>query len=149
VGVAHAPALGETYDGARGLGARMNGETISVDPIADIAEATVCFASAGAFRVAGLDELFDRLMHRCKRSRGFGDFWGHMLVARGAAHVMVEPQLRDWDVVALQPIVAEAGGRLTQIDGGPWSDEGSCLTTNGTLHAEVVRLASGTPGRDG
>lgn len=147
-GVAHAPVLGETYDGATGLGARMNGETITVDPVTDIAEATVMFASVASFRVAGLDELFERLVTRSWRSRGFGDFWGHMLVARGAAHIMVETSLRDWDVVALEPIVREAGGRLTQVDGSPWSDRASCLTTCGSLHDEVVRLASGTLGHD-
>lgn len=148
VGVAHAPALQETYDGAIGLGARMNGSTISVDPITDMSEATVLFADASSFRVAGLDEFFERLINRCFRSRGFGDFWGHMLVARGAAHVMVETSLRTWDVVALQPIVSEAGGTLTQIDNTEWSDKKSCLTTNSALHDEVVRLARGTPGRD-
>jgi histidinol-phosphatase len=144
VGAAHAPALGETYDGAIGLGARMNGAEISVDPIADMSTATVLFADAGSFRVAGFDEFFDRLVHRAWRTRGFGGFWGHLLVARGAAHVMVEPQLRVWDVVALEPIVSEAGGRLTQIDGAPFLDLGSALTTCGTLHDEVVRLSAGT-----
>ena len=148
VGVAHAPALHETYDGATGLGARMNGSTIHIDPIDQISEATVLFADAASFRVAGLDEFFERLVTRCYRSRGFGDFWGHMLVARGAAHVMVETSLRAWDVVALQPIISEAGGRLTRIDGSEWSDKKSCLTTNGFLHDEVLRLASGTLGHD-
>ena len=149
VGVAHAPSLGETYEAAIGSGARMNGETIAVDPITDFSGATVVFADAASFRVAGLDEFFERLITRSWRSRGFGDFWGHMLVARGAAHIMVEPSLREWDVVALQPIVAEAGGMLTQIDGDDWRDKMSCLTTCGTLHDEAVRLASGTLGHDG
>ena len=149
VGVAHAPALGETYDGARGLGARMNDSAIRVDPIKDLTDATVLFADVSSFRVARRDEFFERLVNRAWRSRGFGDFWGHMLVARGAAHVMVETSLREWDVAALLPIVAEAGGKTTQIDGSPWSDHKSCLTTNGVLHDEVVGLASGTPGRDG
>ena len=148
VGVAHAPALGETYDGAIGSGARMNGETITVDSSTKLTDATVLFADVSSFRVAGLDEFFERLVGRSFRSRGFGDFWGHMLVARGAAHVMVETSLRAWDVVALQPIVAEAGGKLTQIDGTAWTDKMSCLTTNGALHDEVVGLALGMPGRD-
>lgn len=149
VGVAHAPAIGETYDGATGLGARMNGESISVDPVADLSEATSLFADADSFRVAGLDEFFERIISRSWRTRGFGDFWGHMLVARGAAHVMIDPELRDWDFVALEPIIAEAGGRISQIDGSALGDGRSGLTTNGVLHDEVVRLASGTPGLDG
>lgn len=144
IGAVHAPALQESYDGGLGLGARLNGATISVDPLEDLSKATVLFADAGSFRVAGLDEFFDRLVHRAWRTRGFGGFWGHLLVARGAAHVMVEPQLRDWDVAALEPIVTEAGGRVTQIDGLPFTDGGTCLTSCGTFHDEVVRLSRGT-----
>jgi histidinol-phosphatase len=40
-----------------------------------------------------------------------------MLVARGAADAMMETELRTWDFSALQVIVEEAGGRISQIDG--------------------------------
>jgi histidinol-phosphatase len=142
VGVAHAPALNETYDGARGLGARCNDALIKVDAIDSISEAHMLFGSEKGFAPAGLDDFFDDLVASCWRARGFGDFWGHMLVARGAAHVMVEPDLSMWDVAALEPIVTEAGGRLTHLDGSPWTDGGSCLTTCGPLHDAVVAMAT-------
>lgn len=145
VGVAHAPALTESYDGAIGLGARMNGESIEVAPVDKISEAHVVFGAENGFAPAGLKDFFDGLVESCWRARGFGDFWGHMLVARGAAHVMVEPKLSLWDVSALEPIVTEAGGKLTHIDGTPWNESGSCLTTNGALHDEVVALATSPP----
>jgi histidinol-phosphatase len=140
VGVAHAPAIDEVYDGASGAGARLNGDPISVSSVDDLSAATVCFADVDAFPPQGLDGFFDRLTSSAWRSRGFGDFWGHMLVARGAAHVMVEPALKVWDVWPLQPIVAEAGGKLTHIEGSEWNEEGTCLTTNGTLHQAVIDL---------
>jgi histidinol-phosphatase len=142
VGVAHAPALGETYDGATGLGARCNDSSIKVDPIARLSEAHVLFGDEKGFVGTGKSAFFDELVTSSWRARGFGDFWGHMLVARGAAHVMVEPDLSAWDVAALQPIISEAGGRLTHLDGSPWRDKGSCLTTSGPLHDEIVALAS-------
>jgi histidinol-phosphatase len=46
-----------------------------------------------------------------------------------------------WDVAALEPIVAEAGGRLTALDGGPWSPGSPCLTSCGTVHDELLGLA--------
>ena len=140
VGVAHAPALSETYDAATGLGARMNDASISVDPVESLEEATVLYADAADLARHGLEGFFEEITGRCAKSRGFGDFWGHVLVARGAAHVMLEPELSVWDVAALQPIVAEAGGRLTSLAGDPYRDSGSCLTTNGTLHDEVLAL---------
>ncbi|HEV2754329.1 MAG TPA: inositol monophosphatase family protein [Actinomycetota bacterium] len=140
VGVAHAPALGETYDAAAGAGARCNGDAISVDPRPPLDDAMVVFASATSWAGTPHARGFDELLRRSRRSRGFGDFWGHVLVARGAAHVMVERELSVWDVAALQPIVAEAGGRLTDLDGNEWGERGGCVTTNGTLHDDVLRL---------
>jgi histidinol-phosphatase len=141
LGVCHAPALGETYDAAAGLGARSNDESIAVDPQTELGAATVCMSSAESFVRAGRAEFLHALLTRCGRSRGFGDFWGHMLVARGAAHAMIEAELSLWDVAALEPIVREAGGTLTHLDGSPWRESGSCLTTNGALHSEIVSLA--------
>ena len=140
VGVAHAPALGESYDGAVGLGARMNDQSIRVNEVGSLNDATVAFASVG--RSSPYWRFFNRLVSRSWRNRGFGDFWGHCLVARGAAAVMFEPDLSLWDVAALQPIISEAGGRTTDLTGKPWSVQGPCLTTNGSIHDEVLSLTS-------
>src|SRR2546422_1034998 len=56
------------------------------------------------------------------RVRGFGDFWGHVLVARGACDAMMETSLRTWDFAALEVIVEEAGGSISQVDGSPLAD---------------------------
>jgi histidinol-phosphatase len=144
VGVVHAPALGETYEAALGLGARFNGTSMAVDPLPALERATVLHGGDHFFFDEGLEGFHEALVRRSWRSRGFGDFWGHVLVARGAAHVMVEPQASLWDFAALQPIVAEAGGRMTHLDGSQLRGPGSCLTTNGALHDAVVELARTT-----
>ena len=138
VGVVSAPALGERYDAAVGLGARMNGSPITVSEVTTLAQSRVGFASWAGWEEAGLDRQWASILTRCRRSRGFGDFWGHMLVARGAAEVMAEPDLQPWDVAALSVIVAEAGGRLTDFSGAPFRGRGSCLTTNGLVHDEIL-----------
>ena len=61
-----------------------------------------------------------------------------MLVARGSCEAMLEPSLRTWDWAALKVIVEEAGGRMTSLEGGPMTDHGSALTTNGLVHDELV-----------
>ena len=68
------------------------------------------------------------------RTRAYGDFWSHMLLAEGAVDVAAEPDLELWDMAALDVIVREAGGRFTGLDGrdGPWS--GNALATNARLH---------------
>ena len=140
VGVAHAPALNESYDAARGSGARMNGEPIAVDDTGELERATVLYASFSSFVDAGFDRAFETIAATSYRTRGFGDFWGHMLVARGAAHAMLEPALRTWDYVPLVAIVAEAGGRQSTFDGGPLKDHSSVLTTNGRVHEKLLAL---------
>lgn len=61
-----------------------------------------------------------------------------MLVAEGAVDIAAEPELAVHDMAALVPIVDEAGGRFTGLDGrsGCWS--GNALATNGLLHDEVL-----------
>lgn len=141
LGVAHAPTLGETYEACLGGGARKNGRSIHVEPVERLKDALLCHGGYDHLAERDLTGLFEELAARTVRSRGFGDFWGHMLVARGAAHVMFEPKLALWDVAALEPIVTEAGGKLTTLTGERFRDGDSVLTTCGTLHDEVVELA--------
>ena len=138
LGVCHAPAVGETYEALRGGGARMNSQPIRAESVDDLGSATVLSTGMEAFIEDELEHFYIDVVRRCGRSRGFGDFWGHMLVARGAAHVMIETEMWLWDYAPLQPIVEEAGGRITQLDGTPCAGGKSCLTTNGALHDELV-----------
>ena len=50
------------------------------------------------------------LSTRCWETRAFGDFWQHCLVAEGVLDVAVDPVANPWDLAALVPVVAEAGG---------------------------------------
>jgi histidinol-phosphatase len=143
LGVVSAPALGERYDAVRGEGATLNGQQIHVSATGSIEEAAICFGDPDNFFSGDLREPFQRLASGSARTRGFGDFWGHMLVARGSMDVMVEPVLNEWDYSALVPIVEEAGGRITQLDGSPLAHGGSALTTNGPLHDEVSATFAG------
>jgi histidinol-phosphatase len=64
--------------------------------------------------------------------------WSYMLVAEGAIDVATECDLQPYDMAALIPIVLEAGGRFTDINGvdGPWN--GTACATNGLLHDAVL-----------
>ena len=140
VGVVGAPALGERYGAASGAGATCNGSPIHVSGRASLDEAMVSFAGIGDWRSGPYADGFEALGATAARTRGFGDFWGHVLVARGAVDVMAEEQLHVWDWAALAAVVREAGGRVSRLDGGALAEGSSVLTTNGLLHDEVVRL---------
>jgi histidinol-phosphatase len=143
MGVVSAPALGERYDAVRGEGATLNGQQIRVSATGSMADAAICFGDPDNFFSGRLREPFERVASMAARTRGFGDFWGHLLVARGSMDAMMEPALNEWDYSALVPIVEEAGGRISQLDGSPLAHGGSALTTNGALHAEVAALFAG------
>jgi len=143
VGVASAPALGRRWWARTGGGAFANGDPIRVSEVTRLEDAHVCAPSIRAFDAAGLGAEFRALIARCWHVGGFPDFWGHVLVAEGAADVMVEPVLSLWDVAALHPIVEEAGGRISDFGGVPWADDAPCLTTNGRVHREAVAVMAG------
>ena len=122
VGVVSAPALGRRWWASRGEGAFCNGRPIHVSDIKTIEEASL------AFDDVGVDNKTINVFRRFGRARGFGDFWGHMLVAEGAMDVCFEPQVSLWDVAPIKVIVEEAGGRF----------DFPATSTNGWLHDAVL-----------
>jgi len=140
VGVVAAPALSERYTATTGGGAFLNGKPIRVSDEAKLSSASVILPSLKHFLEEPQPDRFLNLARSSARSCGYGDFWGHMLVARGSAHIMVDPSLRIWDISAVRVVVEEAGGRVSSFDGGEFVDGGSVLSTNGLLHDEVVKL---------
>ena len=149
LGVVSAPALGRRWWAARGEGAWATGPTglrpARVSAVASLGDAFLSYDSAVGFEAFGLGPQFLALARRCWRTRAYGDFWSHLLVAEGALDVAVEPEVALWDVAPVQVIVEEAGGRFTDLAGAARPDGGSAVSTNGLLHDEVV-AALGVPG---
>jgi len=143
VGVASAPAMGRRWWAAKGHGGFANGEPIRVSAVSAIEDALLCYTSGRSFDQYELGEQFRALSKRCWAARGFSDFWGHVLVAEGAADISLEPVMNLWDNAAIQVIVEEAGGRFTDLDGVARSDGGNALSSNGRLHDEVLKAIRG------
>ena len=131
IGVVSAPALGRRWWAERGAGAFVDGEQMTVSTVARIEDAVLCLP---------LDPRLTTIAARAWHGRGLGDFWGHMLVAEGAADGTVDgaPGLAEWDLAAVQVIVEEAGGRFSDFAGHARIDSGSAVTSNGLLHDELL-----------
>jgi histidinol-phosphatase len=143
VGVVSAPALGSRWSAARGAGARRDGDPIAVSEVGRIEDAHLAYDSVDAFESVGLEAEFLALARRCWRTRGFGDFWSHMLVADGSIDIAVEVGgLAAWDLAAVSIVVREAGGRCTDLRGEARIDAGDVISTNGRLHDDVVAAFS-------
>src|SRR2546426_874109 len=80
-----------------------------------------------------------RIIERVERTRGFGDFYQHMLVAEGAGEIAVDPAMHPWDIAALQVIVEEAGGRATSLGGERSIYATSLVTSNGLLQDAILQ----------
>jgi len=142
LGVASAPAIDERYVAVAGEGATLNGSPIRVSDVAEVEEAQLVLQEFRETLTGAYREAVVGLIRDTWRGRGFGDFWGHTLVARGSAELVLEPELSIWDYAALEVVIREAGGSATTFDGEPLRHGGSMLTTNGRLHDAVLgRLA--------
>ncbi|WP_445263060.1 histidinol-phosphatase [Pseudokineococcus sp. 1T1Z-3] len=143
VGVVSAPALGRRWWAGTGTGA-WTGRSLSsaralhVSGVDDLADASLSYSSLTGWEERDLlDPLLD-LTRSVWRTRAYGDFWSHVLVAEGAVDVACEPELELYDMAALVPVVTEAGGRFTSLAGEDGPHGGSAVVTNGLLHERVL-----------
>jgi len=142
-GVVYIPVFGMTYRALRGDGAYHNERRIRVSDVSKLAECSLCYSSMGWFTRAGKEDVFHALYRQTKRQRGHGDFYGFVLVAEGAADVMVEHGVNPWDVAATKAIIEEAGGSFTDWTGKPTIHTPDVLATNGKLHAPALEILRG------
>jgi histidinol-phosphatase len=130
-GVISAPALGHRWWAAHGEGAFRDGERIRVSAVSRLADASVSLTYG-----RDLVTVEPAVWH----ARSLGDFWQHALVAEGSVDAAVDARLAPWDYSALVPILEQAGGRLSGLDGGPPRPKEQVVTSNGLLHAELLAL---------
>ncbi len=145
VGVASQPAIGRRWWAASGAGAWTNvpgGEPrrIQVSSISEVAESSVSFQSIAQWDEVGRAEDLIRLSRAVWRDRGYGDAWPYMLLAEGRLEFVAEFGVKEYDVAAVVPIIHEAGGRFTDIDGTDSIGSLSSLATNGRLHDAYLSL---------
>jgi histidinol-phosphatase len=143
VGVVSAPALGRRWWAARGEGAwtrDVDGtlRRCAVSKVGTLGDAFLSYSGLGGWTGDG----FGKLSRAVWRTRAFGDFWSHVLVAEGAIDVSCEPEVSLWDIAPLQVIVEEAGGCFTDLAGEPRPDGGSIVCSNGLLHEVALGLLS-------
>lgn len=130
-----APANGGSVDGGvPSAGARQLG----VSKVADVADSSIAISSLSGWADCGRREQLISLTDSAWRLRGYGDFWSYMLVAEGAVDIAAEPEVSLWDLAALVPIITEAGGRFTSLDGEDGPHGGSAVATNGLLHEATL-----------
>jgi histidinol phosphatase-like enzyme (inositol monophosphatase family) len=142
-GAVYAPALGELLYAQKGAGAFDDDGPLHVSAIAALDEAMVVHGGLVHLHDLGHWPAFTELTRRSGRQRGYGDYFGYTFIARGQAEVMVDVDLKPWDLAALKVIIEEAGGRFTDFQGRSSIYGGSAVASNGRVHESVLAILRG------
>ena len=139
-GCVHHPCFNKLYHAVRGQGAFCNDQSIRVSDVREYADGQLFYSSLRFADKAGVTRLFLDLERRFPRTRGFGDYFGFLLIAEGCGEIMVDPVVSPWDVAALKPIIEEAGGVFTDWTGKPTIYGQGAVAANPTFHREFMKV---------
>ncbi|PON11733.1 histidinol phosphate phosphatase [Candidatus Entotheonella serta] len=144
-GVIYAPAEQTLFYAARGFGAFTNDhQPLEVSAIDDLSQAMLVHGGLDILRQGDYWEGFTRLIDATARQRGFGDYFAHTFVFRGQAEVMVEADVKPWDLASLKIIAEESGGRFTDFTGNATIYGGNAVVSNRYVHTSVLDLLAST-----
>jgi histidinol-phosphatase len=138
LGVISLPALGHVMHASLGGGCHLDGKPCRVSAVARIEDSLLLDGSVSTMERLGHGPAWTALRTRAKLHRGWGDCYGHFLVAAGRAEAMVDPIVSVWDVAPMAIILPEAGGRFSALSGNPSVTEGSGVSTNGLVHGDIL-----------
>jgi myo-inositol-1(or 4)-monophosphatase len=143
VGVAYFPALDEMIAAASGEGCWWNGRRARVSDVTKLKEAVVVFTDVANFTKYDRADAWQRIKQATYFRAGWGDAYGHMLVATGRAELMLDPIVKIWDCAPFMPILQEAGGYFGDWRGDATINGHEAMSTTQVLLPEVLKLIHG------
>jgi histidinol-phosphatase len=138
IGVIYNPQTEEMLAAGLGMGCWYNGEAARVSQVNRLEDARMQLTDPTDI-LRRHPEWGSRLLTEVKMTRTWADAHAYMLVATGRADVMIDPIMSLWDIACLQPIITEAGGEFTDINGSHSLGD-SAVATNGHLHEQVLAI---------
>jgi myo-inositol-1(or 4)-monophosphatase len=142
VGAVYDPNRRELFTAERGHGAWLNGAPLRVSTASALIDSLL--VTGFHYNIhrdsSELIELFGEFISRARAVRRLGSAALDLCyVAAGRFDGFWEHKLQPWDVSAGALIVQEAGGRVTTVDGAPFSSRiGSVLASNGLIHPAML-----------
>jgi myo-inositol-1(or 4)-monophosphatase len=144
LGTVYNPMMNELFFAEKGKGAMLNGKPISVSKKTDFKKA--CLVTGFPYKWPKTYEhpirVFERFIMEGLPVRRLGSAAIDLCwVACGRFDGFWEYNLSSWDVAAGYLIVQEAGGKITNFEGAPYSVfDKETLATNGLIHEEMLSL---------
>ena len=151
VGVVHNPIGNETFAGARGEGATLNGRPIHASRIPGLAKSLLStgFPTHKRTQSPNIHYYWDFTLRSHGVRRDGSAALDLAAVAAGRFEGFWEFGLNPWDTAAGVLLVEEAGGRVTDLEGQPYRlGSPSILASNGLVHEEMLRIAAEIARRD-
>ena len=139
-GVIDMPMMDEIYIGVKGQGASCNGVAIHTSAHRDLANVRLASTAPEALSDEALSR-FQALAARCLTASWGGDCYNYALLAAGHIDLVIEHQLASHDIMALVPVIEEAGGIVTDWQGKPVTlgQTGSLIAAaNEALHQQAL-----------
>ncbi|MGE0386401.1 MAG: histidinol-phosphatase [Gammaproteobacteria bacterium] len=147
VGCMNQPYLDERFLGtADGAFMHMRGVTsrIVTRPCATPADAVLYATDPAMFRQPGERAAFDRVAAQARLTRFGGDCYAYCMLAAGQIDLIVEADLKFYDIAALIPIIERAGGIVTDWQGRRAFDSGRVVAAGDVrCHAAALELLGG------
>ncbi len=151
VAAVYDPTRKELFTAERGGGAFLNGRPLRVSSAGVLEDALLVtgFPYDVHQRVEEIVGLFGDFVGRARAVRRLGSAALDLCyVAAGRMDGFWESDLKPWDIAAGALIVEEAGGRITNMAGEPFSSRGRhVLATNGHLHAAMLDVIAARAAR--
>lgn len=140
LGISNAPMMNECLYAEKGKGAYFNDKKIEVSKVDSIKDAYMSYGGITYFVDKKMWKPLLALNRDTRFHRALGDFWSFHLLAMGKLDLMVEADIRIWDIAPLVCIVQEAGGKITDLQGKKIDlNSDTVLASNGLLHSNVVK----------
>jgi myo-inositol-1(or 4)-monophosphatase len=144
VAAVYDPTRRELFTAERGGGAFLNGQRLSVSSAGRLVDAMLVtgFPYDVHTRVEEIVGLFGAFVGQARAVRRLGSAALDLCyVAAGRLDGFWETDLKPWDIAGGALIVAEAGGRVSNTDGGAFASRGGhVLATNGHLHEAMLAV---------
>ena len=144
VGVVYDPIGEELFTAERGFGARLNGRPVRVTRSTDLVDGVLCTGFPYTVREERRRQVdvFAAFLDEARAVRRLGSAALDLAyVAAGRLDGFWEERLHPWDMAAGVLLVEEAGGRVTDMDGGPLDlFAGHVVATNGHLHDRMLSV---------
>ena len=144
LGVVYDPVLGELFTAEKDKGAFVNNKKIKVSKVRELTKSLLATGFPYDVRTSRQNNLdhFSNFAVKAQAIRRAGSAALDMCyVAYGRFDGFWEIKLKPWDTAAAMLIIREAGGMVTDFNGGPFSMySGETLASNGLIHNEMLNV---------